>query len=881
VRAGALTYGNGAGSKSIKLGGPAWFDWLGGATRFAYDDAAGVFTARKEERAAGGAYWRAYRKVGGRLRRAYLGRSTDLTPERLAAAADSLARPPARAVKDRPPLALPATPGPLLGRERELATAREMLLGGATRLLTLTGPAGTGKTRLAVALAEELAASGAFPDGACFVDLSPLADAGLVLPSIAHALGLRADGDGASGAALGRALGERRLLLVLDNCEHVLPAAFEVAALLDACAGAVVLATSREPLAIRREQEFPVPPLPLPYLGYDDSAAVLGRNPAVALFVQRGQAVDPAFDLTAGNARTVAEICVRLDGLPLAIELAAARTKLLSPAAVLARLDQRLDLRARTQDAPARHRTLRAAIDWSYGLLPAEEQRFFARLGVFAGGCTPEAAESIGGCADALDKLGALVDKSLLLRELLRDDVEPRFRMLETVREYARERLAASGDLEAVQAAHAGYFVGLAEAAEPWLGGALQRLWLDRLERDLDNMRAALRWLVERGDGNSLDAAASLGWALWDFGWARGYLVEARGWMERLLARGQAEATLSPVARARALWLIAGAALDQGDYAAAPPRIEESLAIFRSLGDTRGIARGLLLRGYAGPIGNDLEAATADHLESARLFGETGDEQGVVVALAGLGATATLAGAYDDALRHNAEGLALARRTGDTHSQAQLLDALGLAALLRGDPDQALEQYHESVQMCAAAGSTELFCYCLVGLAGVALARGAAVRAARLLGAADAIREEMRLGVWPVRRGIQDRTVAAVRAALTEAAFAAAQAQGRALGRAGALDEALAELPDEPAAKPPAAAPSPAGNALSPRQREVAALIARGLTSRDIAETLVISERTADTHADNIRGKLGLRSRAEIASWATANGLLRGPSAER
>jgi len=608
----------------------------------------------------------------------------------------------------------------------------------------------------------------------------------------------------------------------------------------------------------------------------------------VALFVQRARAVQPSFALTPNNARAVAELCDRLDGLPLAIELAAARTRLLPPAVLLSRLERRLDLQASMLDAPPRHRTLREAIAWSYDLLAPEQQALFRRLAVFVGGCTLEAAERV--CfprerreepgMDVFEGMYALVERNLLTTEepgdATDDDGNPlvRYRFLETVREFALEQLELSGEAQWVRAAHAAYYVALAEAAEPAVRGPRQRIWLDRLEQDWDNLRAVLRWFFDRGDRASLDNVGRLAWALWHFWWARGHLGEGRRWCNELLSRSVA-GELSSRARARAAWVIATAALDQGDYFAAPPLIAECLEVFEDLGDMRGMARGLLADGWAAPIAGDLARALESHTQSAECFREANDEQGVVLALAGRANTATLAADLDGATRDNEEALALARKLGDTHSQAQVHEALGLVALQRAELERAEYHFQQSVPLCRAIGSLELLCYCLVGLAGVARARQAFVRAATLLGAAEGLRERGDLGVWPVRQALHERLVADVRG-MADDAWAA----GRRMDAMRAAAVAMrVEASDE--ALPPELAPDNgtlAAAGLTAREQEVAALIAQGKTSKEIADALVITERTADTHAAHIREKLGLRSRAEIAAWATRLGLGRRTS---
>ena len=454
---------------------------------------------------------------------ALLAAALDLSaPERAtfaAAACQHHPAAPARSPHPSPPATLPAPPTPLVGRAGEVATVCGLLRRAEVRLLTLTGSGGVGKTHLALQVAETL--GDRYPDGVVFVDLAPLRDPGLVASTIARALGVKEAGGRPLLETLITQLRTRRVLLLLDNCEHLLAAAPQVGELLAACCGLTVLATSRAALHLRGEHEVAVPPLALPDPAQGADPAALARVAAVALFVERVQAVQPAFQLTAANAPAVAEICRRLDGLPLAIELAAAYSKVLAPPALLAHVERRrLLLTGGTRDAPARQQTLRATIAWSYGLLEAAEQALFGRLAVFVGGCTLEASEAV--CTadgalpiDAQRGLAALVDKSLL-RVTEGTDAEPRFSMLETIREYALEQLAASGQAETLRRQHAAYFLALAEAIVPQLIEPQEARWLARLEEEHDNLRAALQWFVDHDETEkAARLAAALRW-FWD-----------------------------------------------------------------------------------------------------------------------------------------------------------------------------------------------------------------------------------------------------------------------------------------------------------------------------------------------------------------------------
>ncbi|MBV9358454.1 MAG: tetratricopeptide repeat protein [Chloroflexi bacterium] len=773
---------------------------------------------------------------------------------------------------------MPVSPRPLIGRAREVDEIRRLIVEDEARLVTLTGPGGVGKTRLALAVAGLLAPE--FPAGVRFVDLAPVTDASLVPSAIGRACGLIHDNAQAPMLSLTRALRDLELLIVLDNYEQVIEAATDVAQLLDACPRLRAIATSREPLRLRSEWEFPLQPLALPLLPEhaqplsQAEVDTLARNPSIALFVQRARAVRPNFGLAGENARVVAEACIRLDGLPLAIELAAARTRFVPPSAAL-RLQHPLDLQSGLRDAPARHRTLREAIAWSFGLLSVEQQAVFNRMAVFAGGCSLDAAQAVCRPGEPDDDgvfavLADLVQRNLLLS--IDDGTgEPRFRLLETVREFALEQLEASGQADATRWSHAAYFEALVGQALPRLGGAEQRAWLDVLARELDNLRAALRWLIQRGDEASLRTAAELNWALWPFWWARGYLSEARRWSTAILDQPLASA----IDRGRAAWVASTAALDEGDYSAAPALVATCLEVFRANDDPRGLARALLAAGWAAPIDGAPGRAIEAHLESIEQFRRAGDETGVILALAGLGNTAMLMGDLDAAADYDREALALARQLGDTHSQAQVLEALGLLALERRDAEQATTLFEQSIKLCLEIGSLELLCYCLVGLAGAALLDGAPERSAQLFGAAEGLRERSGLGVWPVRREVEQRWEAALWRTVDGNGELAREAWAD--GRAMTLPTVARFAVEEPAPTSQSAPRAPTDGTgdspLTDREYQVAVLIAHGKTSKEIAEALVITERTADTHAAHIREKLGLRSRAEIAAWMVRQGL--------
>ncbi len=588
---------------------------------------------------------------------------------------------------------LPAQLTSLIGREREVMAVRALMRQPELRLLTLTGTGGIGKTRLGLQVANELLDE--FVDGVYFVPLAPIADPSLVIPTIAQALGINEDGGRPLQSFLQAYLREKHLLLLLDNFEQVTAAAPELAALLSSCPDLKVMVTSRAVLHLHGEHEFPVPPLALPDLQHFTQlpeSEVLSKYPAIHLFLQRASAIKPGFALTEANAHVVAEICARLDGLPLAIELAAARIKLLSPRALLQRLSHRFEvLTSRTQNAPERQQTLRNALAWSYDLLNVQEQRIFRRLSIFAGGCTLEAIEylcsALGDDCDegvVLDGVASLIDKSLMQSTEVNGEEETRFVMLETVREYGLEALAASGEMEVIQQAHAAYHLRLAEEAEQGLGGPQQATWLKRLEREHDNLRAAQGWLLEPGEGGQRkEMALRLGGALRRFWVIHGHISEGRHFLERALAGSEGVAAS---VRARALIAAANLAVIQNDYDRAELLAAESLAHFREFGDQAGIALSLYLlgsaawsRGYTGATRSLIE-------ESLALSRAVGDKERVAWSLFTLALLDSRQGEYARARALFEASLAMHREVGSKRGMASSLFQLAQVLFVsRGD----------------------------------------------------------------------------------------------------------------------------------------------------------------------------------------------------
>ncbi len=780
--------------------------------------------------------------------------------------------------------ALPLPPTPLVGRAAEVAAVRALLARPEVRTVTLTGAPGIGKTRLAMQVASELA--GAFADGVAFLSLAPIRDPGLVIPAIARAV----DAKIASGTppieGVKAALRRTAMLLVLDNFEQIVGAAPLVAEVLMACPAVRMLVTSRAVLHLRGEHEFLVPPLALPDPARLPAVETLARYESVALFLQRARAIAPDFRLTAGNARAVAEICVRLDGLPLAIELAVPRLKLFSPERLHARLEHRLAwLTDGPHDLPSRQRTLRNAIAWSDELLEPFERALFRALSVFVGGWTLDAAEAVGAaiteappspaCGIA-DGLAALINQSLVRHET-HPPHEPRFGMLETVREYGAEQLAASGVAEAARRAHARHYVALAEQAEPHLYGADQALWMERLEREHDNIRAALAWLL---DHDETDLALRLSGSLRNFWLVHDHLSQGQRWFEAILARGDQ----SPIVlRAKALSGTAALAFRQGDYERADAYYRETLSLCRETGDTRLTAQTLMNLGSVAWVRGNIDRASALFQESLGLARGVEDRRTVARALNQLGEVARMRGDDKRAAGFYEESLALWRALGEKERAAMSLHNLGPVLHRQGDHRRAAALLAESLALSWELRNTHGSAICLVGIAGVIAARGSPAEAARLLGAAEALRASIGVQWEPVDRGECDRSVAAVRLHLDATPFATAWAAGASMPLEQAVAAAQAALSSQLDA-PSLASPvhdraNAASGGLTRREHEVVSAVARGMTNREIADTLFIAEKTVEMHVSNSLGKLGFRSRTQLAAWAVARDATRATPA--
>src|SRR6266516_587290 len=743
-----------------------------------------------------------------------------------------------------PEIAVPARLAPLpvprsrlIDREQELAQAQALLEREDVGLVTLTGPGGVGKTRVALQVAADLAPQ--FAEGVAFISLASLKDPTLVVPTVARALGVSQTGDDSLDERLLEYLRPRHMLLVLDNAEQLVSAAPLAAQALDLARRLKLLVTSREPLRVRDEQIVPVPPLALPDPAHIPDLAHLVEIPAVALFVERAREARPDFVLSSENAATIVELCQRLDGLPLALELAAAVLSLLTPAALLARLERRLPLLTRgARDLPERQQTLRNTLAWSFDLLQAGEQQLFRRLSVFAGGFTLEAVEGvcvfeafgISSPAQAddgavLEQLGQLLDKSLVQTQQ-ETGGEPRFMLLETIHEYATEQLAVSGEEAIMQERHAHYFLRLAEEVEPHWSNPEGDIWLERLEREDANLRAALAWCKANKD--AVEIGLRLTGALYYYWFLLGSLREGRMWLEGMLARsGSSERS---VARGRTLLGAGLLAWAEGDYEAASPRAEEALSIVREAQDKRLTAWAESLLGFVRMTQGNTTAARPLLEESLTLFKDLGDVWNEAFTLYQLGGVVYRLGDRAAARAHFEESVRLFQEQGDALDASLVLSALAVMVSTQGDEEMARsldQQLQPLIQQARNRGALVLFLInigdiwlhrwgekqqakmlyreslsmwrdlqrveqgigivkALAGLAEVAAAQGRAERAGRLFGAADSL-----LPSDSMYREDVNRHVAEARAHLDAVTFEAGWSAGQAMTQEQAITEAL------------------------------------------------------------------------------------------
>jgi non-specific serine/threonine protein kinase len=676
---------------------------------------------------------------------------------------------------------MPASITPFIGRGHEIAEVIRLLQ--TSRLLTLTGVGGTGKTRLALEVASQVIDD--FPDGVCYVNLCSVPDASMVAKGIAFALGVMENVQVPLPDMLKRVLADKELLLLLDNFEHVLEAAPLVSELLAAAPRVKALVTSREALRLSGEQEYAVPPLSLPSME-SISLHSITESEAVTLFVQRAQMILPYFALSADNAPAIGQICSRLDGLPLAIELAAARCKLLTPQVLLDRLDSRLNvLTGGSRDALPRQRSLRATIEWSYNLLDEGEKTLFARLSVFSAGRSLEAVEAVcseGLSIDVFDGLASLVDKNLVPQKETAWG-EPRFFMLETILEYTQERLEESGEAEAIRRRHAEYFVELAERAQPQLRLAEQVRWSQVLETEYENIRAALEWSV-RGD---VTFAVRLAGALTLFWYANGYHVEGQHWIGQLLDRlGEVPKTYHAK-----FWICAGHMATFYDLAIARDMCQKALNISRELGDTLGTAWSNIYVGYC-MMGNT-EAALAIAEEGLALFRELDHKPGIAQALTIIGEVARYGGNDDRARRAYEECLTVAQQTGETRRLELTFLNLAFVAQHDGDHTRAIDLARQGLLLAQEMNNRLEVCRSLATLAGSIGASGQPERAACLFGASETVIGSM--GAFHVPEDIREynQNIADLRAQLDEATFEAAWAKGRKMTLEQAVKDALEE----------------------------------------------------------------------------------------
>jgi predicted ATPase/DNA-binding CsgD family transcriptional regulator len=932
-----LVYEQHGQEQRLRVGTPEWYEWLTAASLFTVTNSSGTFTARKERAGSkrGGWYWKLYHRHNGKLCSAYLGKAEALTLERLTTVMNRLVSDgpgtdrgtkeqreyqvssQTRAVAPLTSVTCPLTP--LIGREQEVVSLKRMLAQQEKRLVTLTGLGGVGKTHLALTVASELVP--AFADGVIFLSLEAVTNSDLVLLTLASALGISLRDQRSLPASLAAFLQTKHLLLLLDNFEQVVEAAPQIAHLVMACPGLSVLTTSRMTLHVSGEQVFPLSPLALPDPVGSDTPETLLRSPAVALFVRQAQAHVPSFQLTSENGPTVAAICRQLDGLPLALELAAARLPLFPPQALLMRLSQRLSLLTiGQQSAPTRQQTLRQTLDWSYSLLSTHEQQVFRLLSVFVGGCTMQAVEAVvhatgNHSLDVLQSLASLLDQHLI-QQSEPQGPEPRLRLLETVREYASSLLeAAEHERQAAHHAHASFYLTLAEETSARFGDAFHLL-LPALEPERDNLRAALRWFLEH---SKLNEAARLASAL-EWFWAGGNSwSEGLWWFEQILAQRHA---LFLREQALALTVAGKLAQMQGDYVQASRWGREGLALFRHLGERRGIITALTHLAYTemeqgayeraimlAQEADVLEQQAGRHTRSLRctllraltLSGEYEraeqlaeevqsasqgfvDQSGMAAVHYVYGWIALIHHDLHAARVHLEAACNGYRTVGFVRLMLETQAALAFVTMQQGALERAREQYQELAQQCLAqAGYTpQVLALALRGLGLIAAKLGHGVIAVRLWGGAARLNPI----VWSYEQDVYHAQVSAISRLFDEATFALLWKQGErlspeallAMQEQGELSASLAEIPLPRTGSPLTSDAHPAvprgQGALTAREGEVLRLLAEGNTNRQIAEHLVISPRTVNTHLTSLYQKMGVTTRTAATRFAIEHGWL-------
>lgn len=776
---------------------------------------------------------------------------------------------------------LPEMNTPFIGRHEELAKIKRFL--EKTRLLTLTGVGGCGKTRLAQQAGA--AALTTYQDGVWLVDLTAITDARLLPGSILTALAMSEEADRSPTETLAHTLEAKHLLLILDNCEHLLPACRQfVQGLLKACPKLSILATSRQRLKIEGETSWPVPSMITPDPEHLPAFNRLLVYDAIRFFVEWAKTYRSGFDLTPQNALSIVQLCTQLDGIPLAIELAASLIRVATTQQILSRLDDRLALlRGRLQEPPTRHQTLRAAIDWSYDLLTTQEQQLFQRLSVFAGGWTLEASEHI--CAgegvsasDILYLLAQLEEKSLLLVEQQSDQI--RYRLPETLRQYSAEKLRETGQADHLRLRHLNWYLALVEAAEAQLATSEQKDWLERLERERHNIQAALHWAQRSGE---LEAAFRMGGALWQFWYHAGHIREGYHQCQELVSLVNAHQThIAASVRAKALYGAGVIAWAYGNYDRAEQIGEQSLALYRGLNDLANSAQALYIMGLAARDAGHWAQAEDFSRESFECFQAAKDTRGMALALHNLGNTLRDQGCYEQATTLYTQSLELAQAGGFQQEAAIAQYYLGVTACLQGHARLAAERLILSLQGFRGLGLLWGIAQCIEGLAAAALMQGATPLSARLFGAGEVLREGTSSPMAAAGMRTNTFLVALAQKHAEEPAWHTELARGRTQPLEASLDEArsVASLAGSLHSRPKSKTVRRHRPVLSHREQHIVDFIAAGQTNSQIAQSLAIAKRTVDTHVSRILKKLQVHSRTEIASWVQAQKRSRHPILE-